>query len=500
MTAPDGDGWERDSDVLDTWFSSALWPFATLGWPEQTPELKAFYPTDALVTEPRHHLPLGRPHGDDGHRVHRRRSRSATSTSTRSSRRPDGRRMSKSLGTGIDPLRSDRRRPAAARVREGRRQDPGEFPAYGADAVRWGLLAMSSGQDVPLQRGEGRPGPAADQQALERLAPDPAAASTRRPAPTCGRRRRRTTGSCRGSKRARTRGGRGDRRASSSPRRRSQLYDFIYGELCDWYLELVKPRLYDGDPDTAATLLHVLTETVTLAHPLIPFVTEEIYGYIPGSEGLLAARVAAADREQRRRVRGGRGRARDPGDPGDPRLARRRRRQAVGDPAGAAARRGLRRHRRPPRAARPARARARTGPRATDGCRRDRDPRRRDRDPALRRCRPRGGHPQARRQARGARGRDRARRGQARQRRLRRQGARRRSSRPSAPSSRRCGRSWRPCDPGGGGAAAAVARAVRHAVRPGPHAPADDGARPSRARASSRSTSSAPTASPRRRG
>ena len=47
-TAPDGDGWERDPDVLDTWFSSALWPFATLGWPEQTPELKAFYPTDAL--------------------------------------------------------------------------------------------------------------------------------------------------------------------------------------------------------------------------------------------------------------------------------------------------------------------------------------------------------------------------------------------------------------------------------------------------------------------
>jgi len=70
------------------------------------------------------------------------------------------------------------------------------------------------------------------------------------------------------------------------------LYDFVYGELCDWYLELVKPRLYDGDADTAATLLHVLTETVTLAHPLIPFVTEEIYSHIPGSEGLLAGRRA----------------------------------------------------------------------------------------------------------------------------------------------------------------------------------------------------------------
>jgi valyl-tRNA synthetase len=75
-----------------------------------------------------------------------------------------------------------------------------------------------------------------------------------------------------------------------------ELYDFVYGELCDWYLELVNPRLYEGDSDTAATLLHVLTETLAMAHPLIPFVTEEIYGYIPGSSGLLAggrARIAA---------------------------------------------------------------------------------------------------------------------------------------------------------------------------------------------------------------
>jgi valyl-tRNA synthetase len=70
------------------------------------------------------------------------------------------------------------------------------------------------------------------------------------------------------------------------------LYDFVYGELCDWYLELVKPRLRVGEPELSATLLHVLTETVALAHPLIPFETEEIYSYIPGSEGLLAARVS----------------------------------------------------------------------------------------------------------------------------------------------------------------------------------------------------------------
>ena len=70
------------------------------------------------------------------------------------------------------------------------------------------------------------------------------------------------------------------------------LYDFVYGELCDWYLELVKPRLRAGEADLAATLLHVLTETLTLAHPMIPFVTEEIYSHMPGAEGLLAARVA----------------------------------------------------------------------------------------------------------------------------------------------------------------------------------------------------------------
>ena len=76
------------------------------------------------------------------------------------------------------------------------------------------------------------------------------------------------------------------------------LYDFVYGELCDWYLELIKPRLRAGEPELAATLLHVLTETLALAHPIIPFVTEEIYDYVPGAEGLLAARVSdSADAE-----------------------------------------------------------------------------------------------------------------------------------------------------------------------------------------------------------
>ena len=101
--SPSGPGWERDPDVLDTWFSSGLWPFATLGWPDQTDELRAFYPTDVLSTardilflwvarmvffglEFAGDIPF-----DDVY-VH-----SVIQA-------PDGRRMSKSLGTGIDPL------------------------------------------------------------------------------------------------------------------------------------------------------------------------------------------------------------------------------------------------------------------------------------------------------------------------------------------------------------------------------------------------------------
>ena len=114
--------------MLDTWFSSALWPFATLGWPEQTAALRAFYPTDVARHGARDHLPLGGADDHDGARVHAARSRSPTSTCTPVIQAPDGRRMSKSLGTGIDPLE--------------------EIERSGADAVRFGLLAMSSTQDV----------------------------------------------------------------------------------------------------------------------------------------------------------------------------------------------------------------------------------------------------------------------------------------------------------------------------------------------------------------
>ena len=71
-------------------------------------------------------------------------------------------------------------------------------------------------------------------------------------------------------------------RATTSPHAALGLYDFVYGELCDWYLELVKPRLRAGEAELQATLLYVLTQTLALAHPMIPFVTEEIYRYVAG--------------------------------------------------------------------------------------------------------------------------------------------------------------------------------------------------------------------------
>jgi valyl-tRNA synthetase len=75
------------------------------------------------------------------------------------------------------------------------------------------------------------------------------------------------------------------------------LYDFVYGELCDWYLEIVKPRLYDDeDDDVARFALHVLAETLSIAHPVIPFVTEAIWTHVPGADGLLMGhRWPAAD-------------------------------------------------------------------------------------------------------------------------------------------------------------------------------------------------------------
>jgi valyl-tRNA synthetase len=284
---PRGEGWTRDPDVLDTWFSSALWPFVTLGWPYETPELRAYYPTDVLVTardivflwvarmimmglEFTGEIPFSDVY------VHS------------IIQAPDGRRMSKSLGTGIDPLDLIEGGPRPPVFAQGSKP-AGDFPAYGADALRWGLLAMSSGQDVRFSEDKLAQG----QQLTNKLwnaarlillgaGPDARAAVT--PASPEDRwilsrlERAKIEISARID-------------SYDFSHAALALYDFVYGELCDWYLELVKPRLREREPDLVGTLLYVLTETVALAHPLIPFETEEIYSHIPGVEGLLAARV-----------------------------------------------------------------------------------------------------------------------------------------------------------------------------------------------------------------
>jgi valyl-tRNA synthetase len=244
---------ERDPDVLDTWFSSALWPFATLGWPEQTPELERYYPGDVNVTareiirlwENRMIFSglflLGEVPFTD-----------VIITSTVMA--VDGRRMSKSLGTGIDPLDAIER--------------------HGADATRYGLLKMSSMQDprfswgmleegaklanklwnvarLFLQHGEGiapalQPRALEERWILQRI--DDVRAELEQALP----------------------------RFDFSIVVDS-LYHLTFDDFCDWYAEAIKPRLYDGDEQARSTALGALERLLALLHPALPHVTEEIW-------------------------------------------------------------------------------------------------------------------------------------------------------------------------------------------------------------------------------
>ena len=254
---------ERDPDVLDTWFSSALWPFATLGWPEDTPEVERYYPGDVSVTA-REIIRLWEnrmlfaglfllgaiPFTD------------VIITSTVLAQ--DGRRMSKSLGTGVDPM------------------EPVE--AHGADATRYGLLKISSTQDVRyspkaieegrklaiklwnvarliLQHTEGvtpaiRPASLEERWILARL--DAARAALE------------------------DAWGRFDFAAATGV-----LYHVTFDDFCDWYAEAVKQRLYDGDDDARMTALAALARLLALLHPVMPHVTEEIWSHLPGRENRL---------------------------------------------------------------------------------------------------------------------------------------------------------------------------------------------------------------------
>ncbi len=252
----------REEDVLDTWFSSALWPFATLGWPDDTPELRAFYPGD-LNTTAREIIRLWENRmifsglelmGDVPFRdviIH-------TTVLAR-----DGRRMSKSLGTGIDPIEI--------------------IDAHGADAARYGLLKMSSAQDVRFSDGaveEGRKLANKLWNAArlllgaggERVEPRPRDVEERWILARLD------------SARAQVEEHLASFQFAAAA---NVLYHLTFDDFCDWYAEAIKPRLYAKDEDAIATALAALERLLCLLHPIMPHVTEEIWSHLPDRAGRL---------------------------------------------------------------------------------------------------------------------------------------------------------------------------------------------------------------------
>jgi valyl-tRNA synthetase len=247
----------RETDVLDTWFSSALWPFATLGWPDETEDLKYFYPGH-LQTTAREIIRLweNRMIFSGLELLGEVPFRDVIIHSTVLA--PDGRRMSKSLGTGIDPLDIIAR--------------------YGTDATRYGLLKNSLTQDVRFSYsaieeggkltnklwnaarlllqagaapGEARPTSLEERWVLARIAQSQGALE-------------RYLGEF------------------DFAHAVDELYHLTFDDFCDWYLEAIKPRLYAGEASVAATAFAALEHLLRLLHPVLPHVTEEIWANLPG--------------------------------------------------------------------------------------------------------------------------------------------------------------------------------------------------------------------------
>ena len=242
---------ERDPDVLDTWFSSALWPYATLGWPEQTPELRRYYPGDVNSTA-REIIRLweNRMIWTGLELIGEVPFTDVIIHSTVLA--ADGRRMSKSLGTGIDPVEM--------------------IAKHGADATRYGLLKMSSTQDVRFAEGSLEEGRKLANKLwnVSRLLLQHEVEPAERPSSVeerwilarieATRREIETAWS----------------RFEFSPAVQA-LYRLTFDDFCDWYAEAIKPRLRDSHSDTAATALAALETLLKLLHPVMPHVTEEIW-------------------------------------------------------------------------------------------------------------------------------------------------------------------------------------------------------------------------------
>ena len=305
----EGEGWTQDEDVLDTWFSSALWPFAVLGWPDDLE--RQFYPTSVLIT--------GR---DILHLWVSRMIATSLDFIETDAGAPEipfrqvyvhptiqdtfGRRMSKSSGTGIDPLEL--------------------IATYGADATRYGLLQLAGGaQDTRFldgamtklgekfvrdwtdkHRADPQPLPLEwtdeDGKPTERY---PQMQSARNFANKIWNAARfvlsfeptQWDGQAPNDLASRWI----DSRLNSTileitraldnyefESAASSLYAFIWNDLCDWFLEVSKPKLRAGDSSHAAWLAHVFESSLRLLHPFMPFLSEEIWAQLPGTNGLLA--------------------------------------------------------------------------------------------------------------------------------------------------------------------------------------------------------------------
>jgi valyl-tRNA synthetase len=251
-------GLTRDPDVLDTWFSSALWPFATLGWPEDTSDLRRFYPGDFNITA-REIIRLweNRMIFAGLELMGEVPFRDVIIYSTVLA--ADGRRMSKSLGTGIDPDET--------------------IAEHGADATRYGLMKMSSAQDVRFSIGAIEEGRRLANKlwnvARLILANTEGATADVRPQ----ERVERWILARIDQERAAVEEHLGDFDYS---RVADGLYHLTFDDFCDWYAEAIKPRLYDGDDDARATALAALERLLKLLHPAMPHVTEEIWSNLPG--------------------------------------------------------------------------------------------------------------------------------------------------------------------------------------------------------------------------
>ena len=261
---------EQDPDTLDTWFSSALWPFSTLGWPDKTPELDYFYPTDVLVTgydiiffwvirmifsgyEHMGRKPFGKVlfHGlvrDD-----------------------QGRKMSKSLGNGIDPLEV--------------------IDKYGADALRYTLITGNApGNDMRFywSRVEASRNFANKVWNASRFImmndPDNKIKATDERPDNLTDADKWILSKMNGLIKEVT----DNMEKYELGIAVAKLNDFIWEEFCDWYIEMVKPRLYNDADETKTaaiwTLKTVLIDALKLLHPYMPFITEEIFCNIQDEE------------------------------------------------------------------------------------------------------------------------------------------------------------------------------------------------------------------------